>query len=86
MEKANVDKFVSLLKKDNREELIKFCNDEDLKSKYKEEQSEENFYNVIDNIKSQIPKELINYYNEKVRGELLWKKMYLKKLQKLMLL
>ena len=67
MEKADVDKFVSLLKKDNREELIKFCNDEDLKSKYKEEQSEENFYNVIDNIKSQIPKELINYYNEEIK-------------------
>ena len=28
----------------------------------------------------------INYYNENVRGKLLWKKMYLKKLQKLMLL
>ena len=43
MEKADVDKFVSLLKKDNREELIKFCNDEDLNLKYKEEKTEKNF-------------------------------------------
>ena len=63
MEKADVDKFVSLLKKDKREELIEFCNDEDLNLKYKEEKTEKNFYKMIENIKSQIPKELINYYN-----------------------
>ena len=40
MEKADVDKFVSLLKKDKQEELIEFCNDEDLNLKYKEEKTE----------------------------------------------
>lgn len=67
MKKEDVDKIILLLKEHKLEELIKYCNDEQVKLRYQEESNEANIYNMLNNIKDQIPEELISYYNEEIK-------------------